>query len=161
MSLKSINIFTRPDFQLDSHPQELQGKDIEVDRSVIAIRKDKSEFWEQRRTLIIDFDGQPAVYSIRSDITAKIKTEQKLRRSEKRLSLLFDGFKQGILIHRHRKALFSNPALAEMYGYDLPDEILSLRTTLDLFSLKTERSQPIKKLALRGRPHRHMRNIEE
>jgi hypothetical protein len=59
MSLKSINLFTRPDFQLDAHPQELQGKDIEVYRSVIAIRKDKSEFWEQRRTLIIDFDGQP------------------------------------------------------------------------------------------------------
>lgn len=42
MSLKSINLFTRPDFQLDAHLQELQGKDIEVDRSVLAIRKDKS-----------------------------------------------------------------------------------------------------------------------
>jgi len=75
-------------------------------------------------------DGRPARLSgTLCDVTDIKRTEAALRRSESRFRGLIDTFTQGILINRDRKALYANQALADMYGYAGPDEILALEST--------------------------------
>ena len=52
--------------------------------------------------------------------------EETLRDNEERFRHLIEGSIQGILIHRHDKALFVNQAYAEIYGYASPAEILAM-----------------------------------
>jgi PAS domain S-box-containing protein len=52
--------------------------------------------------------------------------EETLRDNEERFRHLIEGSIQGILIHRHDKALFVNQAYAELHGYASPAEILAM-----------------------------------
>jgi PAS domain S-box-containing protein len=47
--------------------------------------------------------------------------------------LLIETSNQGILVHRDNKALYANAALAKIYGYKSPAEILALESTLVFF----------------------------
>lgn len=57
-----------------------------------------------------------------------------LENSNERFRNLVEGSIQGILVHRHGKALFANAALANMFGYDQPADILALEDVLSLIS---------------------------
>jgi len=54
--------------------------------------------------------------------------------SEKQYRYLFEGSIQGVYIHVNWKLLFANPALADIFGYDSPEEILALGDVAPLLS---------------------------
>jgi PAS domain S-box-containing protein len=54
--------------------------------------------------------------------------------SEKQYRYLFEGSIQGVYIHRNWEILFANPALADIFGYDSPEEILALGDVASLLS---------------------------
>lgn len=73
--------------------------------------------------------------------------------SELRFHTLIDSVRQGILVHRHRRPLYANQALADLYGYDSPDEILALESTRALLSpAHTEAFGGFHEKRLRGEP---------
>ncbi len=55
--------------------------------------------------------------------------EQSQRQSESKLRSVFESSGLGILIHRDRKPLLANQALADMYGFDSIEHIMALETT--------------------------------
>jgi PAS domain S-box-containing protein len=93
---------------------------------------------------------------IRTDVTAErnaqLMAEKALQNSEERFRALIDNANQGILIHRHYKPLYANQALAEMYGYDSPDEILALESTTLLHAPSTQNTPRFHEARLRGEP---------
>jgi two-component system, cell cycle sensor histidine kinase and response regulator CckA len=60
--------------------------------------------------------------------------EETLRDNEERFRHLIEGSIQGILIHRHDKALFANQAYAEIYGYASPADILAMDSLTPLIA---------------------------
>ncbi|MDH5749809.1 MAG: ATP-binding protein [Rhodospirillales bacterium] len=48
---------------------------------------------------------------------------------ESLLKSMFDKSNQGVLINRNMRALYANQALADIYGYETPAEILALEST--------------------------------
>lgn len=59
------------------------------------------------------------------DISDRRQAEQKLQLNEARYRALVEGSIQGIcVIHRDNSVVFVNPALAVIYGYDHPDEMI-------------------------------------
>ena len=60
------------------------------------------------------------------DITELKERESALRRSEEKFRNLIEGSIQGVFIHANWQPLFVNQALADMLGYDGPEDLLAL-----------------------------------
>ncbi len=71
---------------------------------------------------------------LRGEITERERAEAALRVSEENFRDLIEGSLQGVLIHRDWQPLFANDALARMFGYDDPSEILALDSTQLLYA---------------------------
>ncbi|NQU60033.1 MAG: PAS-domain containing protein [Rhodospirillales bacterium] len=65
-------------------------------------------------------------FTVRTDVTDLKRAEAALRESEERHRDLIQGSVMGIVIDRKGKPLFANQAYADLYGYDIPDDILAL-----------------------------------
>jgi PAS domain S-box-containing protein len=52
--------------------------------------------------------------------------------SEKQYRYLFEGSIQGVYIHSGWDLLFANPAMADIFGYDSPEELLALESAAQL-----------------------------
>jgi len=114
------------------HEARLKGLQGHSDIDYKGRRKDGTEFWVSKRSFVIDWNGEPAVCSVRFDITEKKQAEEALRQTEIRFRNLFDHSPQGILVHRNHDPLYANRALALMYGFDSVDEVMALESTLTL-----------------------------
>jgi len=68
------------------------------------------------------------------DITHLRQAEAALRQSEEQFRSLIEGSIQGVLIHRDFKPVFVNQALADIFGYDSPDEIRELESFVPLIA---------------------------
>jgi len=69
---------------------------------------------------------------LRQQIAEKEAAEFALRASEGQFRALIASSIQGVLIHRDDKALYANQALADIFGYDGPEDILSLDSVRNL-----------------------------
>lgn len=84
------------------------------------------------RAVPIVWEGRPATLGMQVDISDRIAAQEALKDSEERFRNLVEGSRQGVLLHVDYKPVFANAALAEMFGYDGIDEILSLDSVLEL-----------------------------
>jgi PAS domain S-box-containing protein len=85
LELESTRELTHPDFRFYSQPDRLRGDRAPADREVRGMRKNGETFWENRRSFIIDWEGEPAVCSTRTDIDARKEAEEVRRAAFERL----------------------------------------------------------------------------
>lgn len=107
------------------------GRPVPSQYEFRALARDGSTVWVENIARIIEWDDGPAILSIIVDITERKRAEAALRESEARFRDLVEGSIQGIFVHRDFKPLFANQALADMLGYDSPEDILALRSVMD------------------------------
>ena len=105
-TLKSVGVLTHPDHRHEGHNHHCFQENVQIDRQVIAIRKDKSKFWEERRTFLIKYNGQPAVCSMRVDISEQKNNEKKIQESQNlieeersKLRDAINSFKDGFALY--------------------------------------------------------------
>jgi PAS domain S-box-containing protein len=81
---------------------------------------------------LCDGDGKPyALCGISTDITQRKRTEDALRQSEERYRSIFENAVEGIFqTTLDGKYVAVNPALASMYGYDSPDDMIAAITDI-------------------------------
>src|SRR3546814_20133733 len=103
----------------------------------------------QTCALPISADG--GTVQIRLDITEQKKAEAALRQSEDSFRNLIEGSIQGILIHDRWKLLFVNRALATMFGYDDPEELLGGDFTTLLAAPEVDRATRYRDARLAGK----------
>lgn len=111
---------------LTEHRQALPS--IEVKRR----RFDGETITVLNRGVPIMWEGDPARLAIQFDITDRIAAQNALKDSEERFRNLVEGSRQGVLLHSDFTPLFANRGLADIFGYDSVDEMLSLDSVLAL-----------------------------
>jgi PAS domain S-box-containing protein len=91
----------------------------------------------------IDIDGEACFLSISSDITDRQKAETALREAEEKYRNIYENALTGIFqINPDGKYLSANPALAAIYGYDSPEDLIAAQSTLkNLFYVDPSRHQ--------------------
>jgi len=109
--------------------------------------------WE-RGTSVIDVDGRPiALEGLIQDITKRKSAETALREAERRYHGLFDNAIEGIFRTTvEGNYLDANPALAHIYGFDSPHELIaSLRDiSRQLYVDPTRREEFMRIVKARG-----------
>jgi|GEM_PF-1550736 len=134
MALENTAALTAPSFENDTHQTRLDGAPLAEDHESMGARKNGEHFWENRRSFLVDWDGKPAVCSMRFDISERKQAEEEFLANEARFRTLTDNSNQGIVVVRHYKFLYANQAFADMYGYDSIEEVLALDSTQKLKS---------------------------
>lgn len=81
LELVSTKELTDSTTLIGAHEKILSGKGVPLDVEVEGVRVDGSKFWEHRHSFAIDWDGEPAVCSMRSDISDRKEAEGSLRRA--------------------------------------------------------------------------------
>jgi PAS domain S-box-containing protein len=92
--------------------------------------------------------------SLASELSNSKRMEQAMRFSEQRYRGIFENAPEGIFQASRQGSLISaNPALAEMLGYDSPDEMLS--TLNDIWSRLYANADPLSPISKNGDSRRH------
>jgi len=128
----SIQDLLSKDSQISLFPKvitEGSGK-----REVKMIRKDGSGFYAEIGGYPINLGKERLALGIVRDITDRKRAENSLRESEERFRNLVEGSVQGIVIDCADKPLFVNRTYAAIFGFDSPDEVLSLDSLDTLYA---------------------------
>ncbi len=88
-------------------------------------------------------DTMVGVVTSTDEITARKQADDQLRRSEARFRNVVENSIQGVCIEREDRILFANQALANIFGYETPEDIIALVSTEKL--LPPEEAKRIRK----------------
>lgn len=97
------------------------------ERGIIRM-EDKSEHFMPGRLVVITFVFVPANLIIvhLEDVTERRKAEEALRKSELMYRSIFENAQEGIChVTPASRFLIANPAMARIFGYDTPEELIS------------------------------------
>ena len=79
LEIESTNDLIAPEvWDPDLHDTIFAGKEPTSNVEYVGVKKDGTRFWVQRRSFLIDWEGQPTVCTARIDITQRKKDEQAL-----------------------------------------------------------------------------------
>jgi PAS domain S-box-containing protein len=98
----------------------------------------------------LELHGRKAILAVVQDITERKRSEETLRESEERYRLLFENNPVGVFrTTRDGRILHINKAMANMLGFESPQEILTHRV-LDFYFSEEERAKFLDKLNAEG-----------
>jgi diguanylate cyclase (GGDEF)-like protein/PAS domain S-box-containing protein len=115
------------DSVLQAFEQALQqGQEYNIEFRVLW--DDSSIHWlASKGTVLYDEEGRPnQMVGVDIDITARRQTEMSLRQAETKYRSIFENAVEGIFqTTPEGRFLSANPALATLYGYDSPEELIA------------------------------------
>ena len=114
------DVFTGP-AQLDQglHALMARPRTIETQNR----RKDGSVIDVEITMRGISFDGKPHLYASSRDVSQRKQLEATLRLRMNELNTILDNSTVGIVLVRHRKQVWVNQRMAEMFGYEMAQAI--------------------------------------
>jgi len=80
------------------------------------------------------FGGHPTRLAVVRDVSERVAADRALKQSEEKYRNLIEGSIQGVFIHDNGRPLFANHAFATIFGYETPQQVLSLASDEALIS---------------------------
>lgn len=119
--------FIHPDDRnmvIDRHVRRMKGEEISQVYDFRIIPKEGNVKWVELNVVRINWKGRTATLNFLNDITERKKTEEALRESEERYRVLIEKSNDGIALVKGDRHIFVNQKMAEIFGYDRPEEII-------------------------------------
>ena len=103
---------------IQRHRRRMEGREVSNLYQMRIIDKHGHEKWTEVNTILIDWEGRPAVLSFIDDVTARKRAEDALRENEEYLRAIMKTIQTGVLIvdPKTRKIVDANPHAAAMFG---------------------------------------------
>jgi two-component system, cell cycle sensor histidine kinase and response regulator CckA len=135
-----------------NHLSSLKGEQTPEDSSCRILNKAGDLRWGEITSVVIQWDGQPAVLVFMTDITNRRTAEQALRESEERYRTFFDTSRDCVFITTlDGKFIDFNNAALEMFGYGTGErQDLMHREVASLYAKADERKAHIKLISELG-----------
>jgi len=120
LALESTELLFPPkDRGSERHEARLRGEDVPTDHEYLGLRKNGQEIWVNSRSFLVDWDGEPAVCSMRVDVTTRRTLEEERNQSQKLGAL--GGLAAGIS-HNFNNMLTPILTLSEMAIAEFPED---------------------------------------
>ncbi|PSB22525.1 PAS domain-containing sensor histidine kinase [filamentous cyanobacterium Phorm 46] len=106
-------------------------------------RKDGTPFWNELTiSPVRDSSGIVTHFiGVQSDISDRKQAEEALKQAEEKYRSIFENATEGIFqTSPDGRYLSANPALARMYGYDCPSELIAKCSAKNLYADRTRRA---------------------
>jgi PAS domain S-box-containing protein len=125
-----------------------------VRHEMTGVRSDGSAFELEITPARMMFHGKTAVQAILRDVTERRRAEEALRESEQKYRDIFDFASLGIYQSRRDGSLLTaNRPLAEMLGYDSPEELMG-RKLDEIYFVPGEREELVSRYEPEGKATR-------
>ncbi len=119
----------------------LRNESAPISYEVRWLKKDGSIVWFLANVQILKWEGEQVAHGVYIDITDRKRTEEELERhraslseSKKKYEMLVETSLQGFLIvNENEKPIFANMAMANMLGFDSPEDLAQLETLESLY----------------------------
>ncbi len=139
----------------------LKNEAVPISYEVRWLKKDGTIVWFLANVQNLEWDGEQVVHGVYIDITDRKRVEEDLERhrvslsqSKKMYETLVETSLQGFLIvNENEKPIFANMAMANMLGFDSPEDLIRLETLELLYHPdESERLIEYTKARLRNEP---------
>ncbi|MFQ5753084.1 MAG: PAS domain S-box protein, partial [bacterium] len=127
--------------------RHLKGEEIPPYEYTL-ITKDGKRLNAINTTKLINYEGAKGILGIITDITERKQAEEALRKAEEKYRSIFENVHEGIYQSTpDGHALTANPRLAQIFGYNSPEELIADVTNIgEQFYVDPERNKEFKRL---------------
>jgi PAS domain S-box-containing protein len=110
---------------VERHMRRIRGEEVPHQYPFRIVTKNGSVRWVEIHAVFFPWKGEPATLNFANDITDRKRVEEALQESEKKYRNIFNNSTEGIFrTSPDGQVLMANPALARMFGYESPEDIL-------------------------------------
>ncbi len=112
--------FVHPDDRVgavERYVRRISGEQV-PSQSMIRIRNSSGEYrWAEVKSILIEWDGDPATLNFIADATDRIKQEETLREAEDKYRLVVENAQEAIVILQDGRVKFLNERTTHIMGY--------------------------------------------
>ena len=110
-----------------NHLRRLAGQEAPDQYDFRIVDTHNNTYWMSLSPVRIEWEGRPATLNMMTNITPRKEAEEALRESEEQHRLVLDSSLAGIYVCQEGRLAYVNPRLAEMFGFDRPEELTGRR----------------------------------
>jgi PAS domain S-box-containing protein len=99
LSMRTTLDLIAPESRSPTGDAWLLAKADSFDKEYFGVKKDGEKIWVQKRSFRINWDGKPAICSMRTNITQRKETEERIRKSEEQFRLAIANLQEAFALY--------------------------------------------------------------
>lgn len=113
------------DSAVDRYQRRMRGEPVDSRVSFRIVHKSGRALWIELSVVMMEWLGRPATLSFMTDMSARKRAEEALRRSEENYRNVIENMGEGLVVAQGPRIVLANPSAERLAGYTL-DELAGL-----------------------------------